>query len=81
MTCVPKVGDRVVAHSKGKADTDYEAVYTDWEWFPGKITKVDSPPPCEDMLVCILYFDALTETNNACLGDRKRNAWPATIFV
>ena len=40
---VPKVGDRVWAHSKGDAigdSADHAAVYTDWEWFSGKIIKV-----------------------------------------
>ena len=40
MEYVPKVGDRVHAHSKGNADGDHTGVYTDWAWFPGKITKV-----------------------------------------
>ena len=41
---VSTVGDRVEAHSKGSADDDHEGVYTDWTWFPGKITKVKKSP-------------------------------------
>ena len=41
-TYVPKVGDRVDAHSKGFTDDDHTAVYPDWAWYPGKITKVNN---------------------------------------
>ena len=37
---IPKVGDRVQAHSKGRADSDHAVVYTDWQWFNGTIIKV-----------------------------------------
>ena len=44
---VPKVGDRVDAHSKGFTDGSHTAVYPDWAWYPGKITKVKKTL-CED---------------------------------
>ena len=78
MTYVPKVGDRVDTHSKGSADADHAGVYTDWTWFPGKITKVKKIPTCEHMIVCI---DELTAMNNACLGDQNRNTIKTSILV
>ena len=40
---IPKVGDRVWAHSKGDTigdSADHAAVYPEWEWFSGKLIKV-----------------------------------------
>ena len=82
MAYEPKVGDRVDAHSKGFTDDDHAAVYTDWAWYPGKITKVKIPPPVPPhMIECILYYDARIVTNNVCLGNQKRNAIKTSIFL
>ena len=42
MDYIPKIGDRVLAHSKGNSNDDLTSVYTDWDWFLGTVIKVNS---------------------------------------